>query len=867
MDFGSKRLAVSCLFLLLLIGQAFSALAKNSDDQQLAAVSFNTSMLSGSADSQQRIASLASGIKVVADTYFVDVFLNQRWQGRFLVNFKQLEARQDAKPCFTRRIAEELKLPDTVLQSLDQQDEFRCPQLYQRVEGATVQFDLNKLRLDVTIPQAIMARSARGEVAREQWDEGIVAGFLDYRFNARYNELKDNRRAQLYLNVNTGVNIGLWRIRQRGVASWQDSNTQTNSKHKYEHVDAYVQRAIASWQAEVTLGDSQSEGSIFDSYAFRGVKLASDDRMRPLSQRGFAPTVRGVAYSNAKVSIYQKGIEIYQTNVPPGAFIIDDLFPTGYGGDLQVEIEEANGEKRVFTVAYSALDKLVRPGIWRYSANLGQLRNLPDNYRLAIGQGVAQYGWSNFLTLYGGMQTAKAYQAALAGLGLNSSIGAWALDFTHSRFDIPKGQLYQGLSTRLTWSRLFPSTKTQFSFVGYRYSDKNYISLRDAGFMLAMQKRYQGSLQENKLYRYGLLSKKNELSVNMNQPLSHDGGTLYVSASYFNYWNHNKVDTSYQLGYDNSFGVVSLGLNVSRTVSVSGRAYNSGFISLSMPLGNNKAPRLSSSVSFDSLKNHQERATLSSSAGEDRELSWSASIADGNRQRTRTSLFGTYRESRGVANAGVDFTANQTNMHAGISGSVIAHQDGVTLGQPLTETNALIKASGAAGAKVKRMQNVKLDRRGYAVVNSLLPYYENNLAVSEQGLSLGTTLLSTSKPVAPYAGAIVRVELPTRFAIPAIAKLTTRTGGNMPFGLEVKNKEGDVVGLVGQSGMTLLQLQDYQGEVFASWQADGQWQQCRFIYQLPEQQQQLATTVFNLSCDVEIVRPAQQGEKNNENYF
>lgn len=59
--------------------------------------------------------------------------------------------------------------------------------------------------------------------------------------------------------------------------------------------------------------------AIFDSVSFRGVQLASDDNMLPDSLKGFAPVVRGIAKSNAQVTIKQNGYTIYQTYVSPGA--------------------------------------------------------------------------------------------------------------------------------------------------------------------------------------------------------------------------------------------------------------------------------------------------------------------------------------------------------------------------------------------------------------------------------------------------------------------------------------------------------------------------------------------------------------------
>jgi outer membrane usher protein len=51
---------------------------------------------------------------------------------------------------------------------------------------------------------------------------------------------------------------------------------------------------------------------------FRGAQLASDDNMLPDSLRGFAPIIRGIAQSNAQVTIKQNGYTIYQSYVARG---------------------------------------------------------------------------------------------------------------------------------------------------------------------------------------------------------------------------------------------------------------------------------------------------------------------------------------------------------------------------------------------------------------------------------------------------------------------------------------------------------------------------------------------------------------------
>ncbi len=65
--------------------------------------------------------------------------------------------------------------------------------------------------------------------------------------------------------------------------------------------------------------------------------------MLPSALASYAPTIRGVANSNAKVTVTQSGYKIYETTVPPGEFVIDDISPSGFGSELVVTIEEADG--------------------------------------------------------------------------------------------------------------------------------------------------------------------------------------------------------------------------------------------------------------------------------------------------------------------------------------------------------------------------------------------------------------------------------------------------------------------------------------------------------------------------------------------
>ena len=172
-----------------------------------------------------------------------------------------------------------------------------------------------------------------------------------------------------HLDLTAGINFGSWHLRQRSsvdVASGVPSG--------YQNIATYLAHDIPSIRSDLTVGDSFTDGAVFDSFGFRGISLASDDQMLPDSQLEYAPIVHGIARTNARVVITQNGNTILETTVSPGAFEINDLYATGYGGDLHVTVYEADGSQDSFTVPYASVVQLLRPGVWRYTAVAGEVQ-------------------------------------------------------------------------------------------------------------------------------------------------------------------------------------------------------------------------------------------------------------------------------------------------------------------------------------------------------------------------------------------------------------------------------------------------------------------------------------------------------------
>ena len=150
---------------------------------------------------------------------------------------------------------------------------------------------------------------------------------------------------------------------------------------------------------------------------------------------GYAPQIRGNAKTNAKVEIRQQGQLIYQTTVAPGRFEINDLYPTGFGGELEVSVIESNGEIQKFAVPYASVVQMLRPGLSRYSLTVGEFRDRDIDLTPWVTQGKYQRGVNNYLTAYTGFQLAEDYGSALVGAAFATPIGAISLDVTHAQAD------------------------------------------------------------------------------------------------------------------------------------------------------------------------------------------------------------------------------------------------------------------------------------------------------------------------------------------------------------------------------------------------------------------------------------------------
>lgn len=792
--------------------------------------------------------------------YTVDIWLNNTFVASRAVRF---DAIPDAEktggekddtglyPCLSRKDLELSGIKTAEFPELMAQDADTCVRPSAYVTGLTTSFDFQKMRLDIAAPQVYTRTRARGYIEPELWDNGINAALMNYRFSGSNRVASANgNNDSYYLNLDSGLNLGPWRLRDS--RNWNYYNTRYGHSQKWQHVKTYAERPLIPLRSSLVMGESTTGSDVFDSLGFRGIQLASDDNMYPDTMRGFAPVVRGVADSNAEVSIRQNGYIIYKTTVSPGAFEITDLSPVYSSGDLEVSVREAGGNTRVFTVPYSSVPSLQREGHLKYSLTAGRYRAASNRYDdPSFAQGTLLWGLPHDVTLYGGMQFSSDYLAIQSGAGINMGrAGALSADFTHADSTLADGSEHKGQSMRVLYAHAFQPTGTTLRLTGYRYSTKGFHTLDETAL-----KGMKGRLNDHDLLDengepvtdtwsdyYNLYNNKRaRLEANISQSLG-DFGSLWLTGTHQTYWSSQVSSDSLQAGYSNTLGPVNYFLNVGYTKQKNDGApsYTDKTISLSLSLPLNKLLPWTSSnpvyatfnTSRDNHGNASQQAGLSGTLLEDKNLSWNVSQGYSRGQSATGNASMNYRGGYGNANAGYSYSRDWQRFSYGASGGMLLHADGLTLGQPLGETSVLIATPGVPDVSIKNAPGVHTDWRGYTIKPYASAYRENRIAVDMTTLDDRTEVDNSITRLVPTKGAVVRAEFKARQGHRMLMTLT-RNGKPLPFGTVVSADNSS--GIVGDEGQVYLSGMADAGNLQVRWgSADSQ--SCSVSYRLTESQ-------------------------------
>lgn len=633
-------------------------------------------------------------------------------------------------PCLTKDMVGLFGLKDEIAEKLVWKNAGRIRCLDEAsLPGMSAVGDLSTGSLRVSLPQAYLEYTAPDWDPPSRWDNGIAGVLFDYNLNASETHMLSGSNVNstsLSGNGTAGANFGPWRLR----ADWQASrySSGNSTTQSFDWTRFYLYRALPQLGAKLTLGESDLDSSLFDSFRFMGGSLVTDDSMLPPNLQGYAPEVTGVARTNAKVTISQQGRVIYESQVAPGPFRIQEL-SSAVSGQLDVRVEEQDGRVQNFQVDTASIPYLTRPGIVRYKIAAG--RPTDWEHRMqdeAFATGEFSWGISNGWSLFGGLVAAKKYAALAAGIGRDLlSFGAVSFDVTESRAVLAGDEEKRGASYRLSYSKHFDKIDGQVTFAGYRFSERDFMSMSDY-----LETRYHDS-------DWGGLSwgrQKELYTITVSKAFRDWKMNLYGNYSHRTYWNRPDSDR-YSLTVS-QFMDVGNWKNIS--LSLTGyRSENWGvkddgvYASVSVPWSNG------GSLSYSGQ---------STTSGSSHTVGWYDTI-DSNNSYSMQAGVGTgnkmlasgYLTHNGdLANSTLSasyYESSYTSLGLSMQGGMTATRHGAALHPAGIDggTRLMIDTGDAAGVPLNRGGTIqKTNAFGVGVMGSMNSYWRNSVGVDVNAL-------------------------------------------------------------------------------------------------------------------------------------
>lgn len=331
--------------------------------------------------------------------------------------------------------------------------------------------------------------------------------------------------------------------------------------------------------------------------------------------------------------------------------------------------------------------------------------------------------------------------------------------------------------------------------------------------------------------------------------------SLAISAWSQEYWHRQSRDETIHLGFYSAWRGVSWGVGYYYTQSSERqKADRSWSFNLSIPLG---GPLAESAISYSTTSGNNGRtsqqASLYGSIPRNPNLYYSLQqgYANGG-QGSNSSASLDYHGGYGTAQLGYRRDSASHQLTWGASGSIVAHPHGVTLGQTVGESFAIVRAPGAADVAIQNGSNVHTDWRGYAVVPSLTAYRKNIITLDTESLADDADVELEGQTVIPGGGAVVQANYQTHIGNRVLFTLSD-SRGPLPFGASVRLRKAEDEqgaapgGMVADGGQVYLSGIPQEGTLDVAWNVDNISRKCALHFHLTDTVQQGQSPVKTVS--------------------
>ncbi len=496
------------------------------------------------------------------------------------------------------------------------------------------------------------------------------------------------------------------------------------------------------------------------------------------------PTLSGSAALPSSVEVYVNNSNRYSADVPAGPFDIVDVPVITGAGTVELVVRDANGNQVVTKTDYFASPKLLKPGLWDYSAELGFARTnfatRQDGYdRRLMGSASLRTGVTDWLTweghAEGGASLINAGAGAVFALG---RLGTGQFSAAGSATPGDVGLQLTG-SLQLGFGDVSFGARAQRSF-GHYEDIASVTRPGGSGKPSGPAALYQVSMAVPTPFASGRFN----LSYTQSEPASGDVAQI-IAASY---------------------GQRLLAGSASATTYVDMRSRHYGVTaSVWMPLGGD----ISTGTSVHTEAGHSSiSADIGHGGGNELgDIGWLVRV----NQDDATSFFASARTTLPAANVRTRLAHRngETGVSAQLSGAVVAADGGVFLSGPIEDAFAIADVgTGAAGVPVLYQNRVVgiTGKDGKVLLPGLVAYQKNRISIDPSTLPLDRMVDDTTETVVPARRAGVVVTFGKRITGgTALVSFRDSTGAYLPVGSSGLTSSDAPEFVVGYDGQALLE--------------------------------------------------------------
>jgi len=520
---------------------------------------------------------------------------------------------------------------------------------------------------------------------------------------------------------------------------YNGSNETSYSHEKWVRLESKWQYVDPEKVRIYTLGDFISNSSDWGS----SVRLAGFQWSSAYTQRGdivtsALPQFSGSAALPSTLDLYVNQQKIYSGLVPSGPFDIKQL-PFISGNEVTLVTTDATGQQIITKKPYYFSSKILAKGINEFSVDVGVPRY---NYGLysndyddaTFASGAIRYGYSNSLTLSGGVEASTdglsnvgtGFAKNLFGVGvINADIAAsqYKDENGYSTLIGLEGRISKNISFNTSYRKVFDNYFDLARVSQIRYLKENQISAEPQNYLsysALADEIIRAGINYNFYAGYGVYVGYNQikysdnsyklLSANLSGSLNKNWG--FYSSAYTDYENHKDYGIYFALRYTPS----------TRTNAITSVSSDSGRLTYRQEVFVLSEPKINS-------------------------FGWGGYVErDQDAHTNNASIYGSYRARAAYLTGRYNRIGDNDQVALSATGSLVAAAGRIFAANEIGDGYAVVTNAGPQSQIINGGINLgTTDKSGRFLIPSLMPYRENHIYLDPSYLPLNWNVKSTDQ--------------------------------------------------------------------------------------------------------------------------